>query len=181
MSDKQTDDMSATVDAAEAAPIPPTESAPSESVPAAAEDWKDKYMRLAAEWDNYRKRAAREFGDLVRTAERDLIGDLTEVLDDLVRAVSADHKGQSVDQVTQGVAQIQSKFWSTLEKRGLERLVTVGTPFNPEEHDALMRLPSEEHDEGVVMQEISPGYRLGGKILRHAKVVVSQGKPAENS
>jgi molecular chaperone GrpE len=169
--------MNAAVDAADTQAAPGT--APAEEAAPAANDWKDKYLRLAAEWDNFRKRAAREFGDLVRGAERDLIGDLTEVFDDLVRAVGADHKGQSVEQFAQGVTQIQAKFWSTLEKRGLERLVTVGTPFNPEEHDAMMRLPSDEYDEGIVVQEISPGYRLGGKILRHARVVVSQGKLAE--
>ncbi|HWO57474.1 MAG TPA: nucleotide exchange factor GrpE [bacterium] len=144
-----------------------------------ADDWKDKYLRLAAEWDNFKKRSARDFNDLIRGAERDLIGDLTEVYDDFVRALEADHKAESGEQFAQGIGQIKAKFWTVLEKRGLERMETIGKPFNPEEHDALMRLPSEEYDEGIVMQEVAPGYRLGGKILRHAKVVVSQGKPAE--
>lgn len=144
--------------------------------PAPVEDWKDKYLRLAAEFDNFRKRSAREFGDLVRNAERDLISDLTEVFDDFVRALEADHKGESAEHFVKGVAQIRSKFWNVLERRGLERLSTIGKPFSPEEHDALLRMPSEEYDEGVVMREISPGYKLGGKILRHAKVVVSEGR-----
>jgi len=157
---------------AEASQIP--EAPPSATEP--VDDWKDKCLRLAAEFDNYRKRSAREFGDLVRNAERDLIGDLTEVFDDFVRALESDHKAESAEQIVRGVSQIRSKFWTVLERRGLERLSTVGTPFNPEEHDALMRMPSDEYDEGTVMQEISPGYKLGGKILRHAKVVVSEGK-----
>ena len=165
--------------AQEAEPTPAPVAEELESTP--ADDWRDRYLRLAAEFDNFRKRSAREFGDLVRNAERELIGDLTEILDDFVRALDADHKGESVEHFAQGVAQIKSKLWSVLEKRGLERLSTVGKPFNPEEHDALMRMPSEEYDEGVVMQEIAPGYKLGGKILRHAKVVVSQGLAPSDS
>ena len=162
---------------AEPTPVPVAEEL--ESTP--ADDWRDRYLRLAAEFDNFRKRSAREFGDLVRNAERELIGELTEILDDFVRAVDADHKGESAGHFAQGIAQIKSKLWGVLEKRGLERLSTVGKPFNPEEHDALMRMPSEEHDEGVVIQEIAPGYKLGGKILRHAKVVVSQGLAPSDS
>jgi molecular chaperone GrpE len=152
---------------------------PQPTEPTPVEDWKDQYLRLAAEFDNFRKRSAREFGELVRGAERDLIGDLTEVFDDFVRALEADHKGESAEHFAKGVTQIQSKFWNVLERRGLERLTTVGKPFNPEEHDALLRMPSDEHDEGIVMQEISPGYKLGGKILRHAKVVVSEGRSSQ--
>lgn len=155
--------------------VPSTES----ETTAPVDDWKDQYLRLAAEFDNFRKRSAREFGDLVRSAERDLISDLTEVFDDFVRALEADHKGESVEHFAKGVEQIKAKFWRALEKRGLERLKTVGSKFNPEEQDALMRMPSEEYDEGTVMQEIAPGYKLGGKILRHAKVVVSSGKKQE--
>lgn len=141
-----------------------------------ADDWKDQYLRLAAEFDNFRKRTAREYSDLVRNAERSLISDLTEAYDDLVRALSADHMGESVEQFAQGVDQIKAKFWRSLEKRGLERLVTVGEKFDPEAHDALARMPSDDQEEGIVVQEIAPGYKLGGKILRHAKVVVSAGK-----
>lgn len=155
--------------------LPVTES----ETTAPVDDWKDQYLRLAAEFDNFRKRSAREFGDLVRSAERDLISDLTEVFDDFVRALEADHKGESVEHFAKGVEQIKAKFWRALEKRGLERLKTIGSKFNPEEQDALMRMPSEEYDEGTVMQEIAPGYKLGGKILRHSKVVVSSGKKQE--
>ena len=80
-------------------------------------DWQDRYLRLAAEFDNFRKRSAREFGDLVRNAERELIGDLTEVLDNLDRALKADHKGESVDEFAKGVALIREQFWRTLDKR----------------------------------------------------------------
>lgn len=165
-------------EAAETEPALAPDSEPETTAP--VDDWKDQYLRLAAEFDNFRKRSAREFGDLVRGAERDLISDLTEVLDDFVRALEADHKGESVEHFAKGVEQIKAKFWRALEKRGLERLKTMGSKFNPEEQDALMRMPSEEYDEGTVMQEIAPGYKFGGKILRHAKVVVSSGKSQES-
>jgi len=162
----------------EAAVEPAPEGPPEAALP--AEDWHDRYLRLAAEFDNFRKRSAREFGELVRTAERDLITELTEALDNLGRAVDNDHKGESVEQFARGVALIRDQLWQVLERRGLERMQTVGFPFDPEQHDAMMRLPSDEHAEGTVAQEISPGYRLGGRVIRHAKVIVSQGKAGEN-
>jgi molecular chaperone GrpE len=172
----------AVVDGATSTDEPAVESAPEGAPEAAppAEDWRDRYLRLAAEFDNFRKRSAREFGELVRTAERDLITELTEVLDNLGRAVDNDHKGESVEQFARGVALIRDQLWQVLERRGLERMQTVGLPFDPEQHDAMMRLPSDEHGEGTVAQEVAPGYRLGGKVIRHAKVIVSQGKAEES-
>ncbi|MEW5875435.1 MAG: nucleotide exchange factor GrpE [Candidatus Zixiibacteriota bacterium] len=177
-------------EAGAAAPEGPTDSAESTESTASTEstsstepapDWQDRYLRLAAEFDNFRKRTAREFGDLVRTAERDLIAELTEVLDNLARAVDADHKGESMEDFARGVALIRDQLSKALAKRGLEKMDSVGQPFDPNAHDALLRMPSAEHAEGIVIQEVTPGYRLGDKILRHAKVIVSQGAPPEES
>lgn len=156
---------------------PSTESTPPPGANETAPDWQDRYLRLAAEFDNFRKRTAREFGDLIRGAERDLIAELTEVLDNLGRAVEADHKGESVEEFAKGVALIRDQLTKVLKDRGLERMESVGQPFDPGAHDALMRMPSDQHHEGIVMQEVTPGYRLGDKVLRHAKVIVSQGAP----
>lgn len=145
-----------------------------------AEDWHDRYLRLVAEFDNFRKRSAREFGNLVVSAERELIGDLTEVLDNFERALNADHKGESVDDFAKGVALIRDQLWDVLGRRGLKRMEALGEPFDPEAHDALMRMPSDEYDEGIVAQEVAPGYQLGDKVLRHAKVIVSQGKVSDD-
>jgi molecular chaperone GrpE len=136
-------------------------------------------LRLAAEFDNFRKRTAREYIDLVRNAERDLIGELTEVLDNLGRAVDADHKGEPVAEFAKGVALIRDQLSKALASRGLEKMESVGQQFDPSAHDALLRMPSGEHPEGTVIQEVAPGYRLGDKVLRHAKVIVSQGKPQD--
>lgn len=143
---------------------------------ATVEDWHDKYLRLIAEFDNFRKRSARDFGELIRNAERELIADLTEVLDSFGRALDTDHKGESVADFAKGMSQIREQFWSALSKRGLERMETVGYPFDPGQHDAMVRMPSDQYPEGIVMQEVSPGYRLGNKVLKYARVVVSQGK-----
>lgn len=163
-----------------AEPISPADEGTPPAV-GAAEDWHDRYLRLAAEFDNYRKRSARDFGELVRNAERDLMAEVTEVLDNFGRALDTDHKGESVAHFAKGMAQIREQLWTALAKRGLERMETIGTPFDPSQHDAMVRMPSDKFAEGIVMKEVSPGYRLGDKVLRYAKVVVSQGKAETES
>ena len=152
------------------------QAAPATAEEAAAGDWQNRYLRLAAEFDNYRKRSARDFGELVQNAERNLIAELTEVLDNFGRALDADHKGESVTDFARGMSLIREQLWTALNKRGLERMETLGCPFDPNQHDAMVRMPSNDYAEGLVMQEVSPGYRLGNKVLRYARVVVSQGK-----
>ena len=162
----------------ESAPVgapEPQQAVPAEG-PARAEDWQNRYLRLAAEFDNYRKRSARDFNELVRNAERDLIAELTDVLDSFDRALDADHKGESLTHFTEGVSLIRDQVLTALTKRGLERMQTVGLPFDPGLHDALMQMPTDQCEAGIVVQEVSPGYMLGSKVLRHARVVVSSGR-----
>jgi len=154
---------------------------PADATPPEEVDWHDHYLRLAAEFDNFRKRSAREFESVVRNAEGDLIAELTVVLDNLDRAADGDHKGESATEFAQGIVMIRDQLRKTLEGRGLERMETVGREFDPLSHDALMRAPSDEHDEGVITQEVVPGYSLKGKVLRHAQVVVSQGKAEDEN
>jgi molecular chaperone GrpE len=146
------------------------------STEAPSEDWQDQYLRLAAEFDNFRKRSARDFQSMVQHAEGVLISDLTEVVDNLGRALDTDHQSESVDEFAKGIVLIRDQLWKALESRGLKKMDTVGTVFDPASHDAMMRAPSDEHDEGVIIQEISPGYSRHDKVLRHARVIVSQGK-----
>ncbi len=156
---------------AESAPAPETLQSP------LAENWQDRFLRLAAEFDNFRKRSARDYTELVRNAERDLIAELTEVLDSFGRALNTNHQGEGVTDFAKGVSLIRDQLFTALTRRGLERMQTVGSPFDPALHEALMQMPSEEHTAGIVVQEVSPGYLLGGRVLRHARVVVSNGKP----
>ena len=143
-----------------------------------AEMYKDRWMRLAAEFDNYKKRTAREFETLVQSASEDVIRDLLPILDGVERALAHSEAGDAESDVFQeGVEMIMEQFSRVLYNRNLSEIETVGAPFDPNVHEALMQMPSEEYDAGVVADVVEKGYCLGDKVLRPAKVVVSQGKP----
>jgi len=144
-----------------------------------AEMYKDRWMRLAAEFENYKKRRAREFEILVQSASEDVIRDLLPILDGVGRALAHSENGDTESEGFQeGIKMIMEQFPRVLYNRNLKEIETVGKPFDPNVHEALMQMPSEVHDVGIVSDEIEKGYSLGDKVLRPAKVVVSQGKPA---
>ena len=154
----------------------PQEAAPAvEAPPQPAIDWQDRCLRLAAEFDNFRKRTAREYAQIIKSAEEQLIGELTDVLDNLQRALDPEHRNAKSQELIRGIELIHSQFKSVLEKRGLVRMHVIGEPFDPEKHDALLQIESAEIPEGHVAREVAPGYLLGEKVIRHAKVVVSHG------
>jgi len=138
---------------------------------------KDRWMRLAAEFDNYKKRTAREFSTLVQSASEDVIRDLLPILDGVGRALAhGEDGGTESEGFQEGVKMIMEQFPRVLHNRNLKEIETVGEPFDPNVHEALMQMPSDIHDEGIVVDVVENGYRLGEKVLRPAKVVVSQGK-----
>ena len=144
-----------------------------------AEMYKDRWMRLAAEFENYKKRRAREFEILVQSASEDVIRDLLPILDGVGRALAHSENGDNESEGFQeGIKMIMEQFPRVLYNRNLKEIETIGKPFDPTVHEALMQMPSEVHDAGIVSDEIEKGYSLGDKVLRPAKVVVSQGKPA---
>lgn len=144
-----------------------------------AEMYKERWTRLAAEFDNYKKRRAREFEMLIASASEDIIRDLLPILDSVDRALAHSENGDTESEGFQeGMKMIMEQFPRVLYNRNLNEIDTVGTPFDPTVHEALMQTPSETHDAGIVAEVIEKGYRLGDKVLRPAKVVVSQGKPA---
>ena len=144
-----------------------------------AEMYKDRWMRLAAEFENYKKRRAREFEVLVESASEDVIRDLLPILDGVGRALAHSENGDTESEGFQeGIKMIMEQFPRVLYNRNLKEIETVGKPFDPTVHEALMQMPSEIHDAGIVSEEIEKGYSLGDKVLRPAKVVVSQGTPA---
>jgi len=132
----------------------------------------DRYLRLAAEFDNYKKRTAREWIDRVKGANAELLYELLDITDNFERALAVEHPDSAY---AQGVKLIFQQLQSLLERNGVERVPAIGKPFDPAEHDALLHMHSDEYDEGVVCQEIRPGYRLHERILRHAQVAVSKG------
>ncbi|MDE3001020.1 MAG: nucleotide exchange factor GrpE [Gemmatimonadota bacterium] len=147
-----------------------------------SEEYKDRWIRLAAEFDNYKKRRTREFDALIQSASENLIRDLLPVLDSVARALEHRAEGEEdSDGFKQGVTMIMEAFPKVLERRGLSEIEAAGKPFDPNYHEALMQMASEDHAEGVVMGVVERGYLLGDKVIRPAKVVVSGGSPGEES
>ena len=138
----------------------------------------DRLQRLAAEFDNYRKRSAREQAEQATRANERLVKELLPILDDLGRALEAatDHEEAKLEE---GVRLVHRSLESVLERQGLAEIVTDGK-FDPHVHEALLSQPSEL-PEGDVLQVIQKGYSLADRVLRPARVVVSSGPPEESA
>lgn len=132
----------------------------------------DKHLRLQAEFDNFRKRTAKEKLDLTATASESVIKDILPVFDDFERALqNMEKNGNEAD--LQGVTLIFNKLKDTLKKKGLEEIEAMGVDFNTDEHEALTMIPAPEEDKkGKVLDVIQKGYKLNGKVIRFARVVV---------
>lgn len=168
--------------AKEAAEAPSAEAAEADT-PADSEakpeqlDWKDRYARAMADFDNFRKRMVRDREDLVKFAAKDVIKDVLATVDNLARALDG-AKDRADDPFVKGVQLVYDGLLKTLADHGATPLDSVGEPFDTNYHEALTSLPSEDVEEGVVMNEVQRGWLLHGKPLRPAKVVVSKGKGA---
>jgi molecular chaperone GrpE len=134
----------------------------------------DKYLRQVAEFDNFRRRTAKERVELIQTASKDLIKDLLDVLDDSERAQEQLDKTEDISQLREGVQLVFNKFRSLLAAKGLKPMDAVGTDFNADLHDAVTEIESGEEMQGKVVAEVQKGYYLHDKIIRHAKVVVGR-------
>jgi molecular chaperone GrpE len=135
---------------------------------------KDKYIRLMAEFDNFRRRTAKENFELIASANQKLIGKLTEVLDNFELAFDPKNRSNA-EEFEKGIKLIQSKFKNILSDEGLEELPAAGE-FDPNLHDALMQQPSDTVPENHIVQTLQKGWKVKGKVIRHAKVIVSTGK-----
>lgn len=132
----------------------------------------DKYLRLFSEFDNYRKRTAKEKLDMAATASEGVIKDLLPVFDDFERALqNMEKNGNEAD--LQGVTLIYNKLKNVLKAKGLEEIEAMNTEFNTDEHEALTLIPAPTEDQkGKVLDVIQKGYKLNGKVIRFARVVV---------
>ena len=136
---------------------------------------KDKYLRLVADFDNFRKRSAKERLELIQNASKDLISDLLPVLDDSERAEKQMLATQDIEAIKEGEKLVFNKLRTTLQSKGLRPMETIGKEFNPEFHEAITEIPSpDESLKGKVLDEVEKGYYLNDKIIRHAKVVVGK-------
>lgn len=140
---------------------------------AKAEDYYGQLQRLQADFDNYRKRTQKEKTELIKYASERLVVELLPVLDNFDRAVSAAKINPDFTSFSQGVEMILRQLQTALSKEGLKAMDAVGQPFDPNLHDAVLRVASEEHPENTVVEELQKGYYLKEKVLRPCMVKVS--------
>lgn len=138
-------------------------------------DLNDKYTRLFAEFDNYKKRTSKERVDLIQTAGKDVIYRLLPILDDFDRALSSMESAQDVDAVKEGVLLIYNKLHKLLEMQGLKEMEVMEQPFDSEFQEAITTVPAPQDDlKNKVVDVIEKGYYLNDKVLRFAKVVIGK-------
>ena len=157
-----------------AAPTPGGDLASEAAVAAAAEMVaKDTYLRLAAEYDNFRKRTLKERTELWSKAQADLVQRLVDALDDLARFAHIEPSAETAKTIHEGLDLVERKIWKELEAAGVRRVDQVGVPFDPNLHEAVTTAPAsapeEDHTVGAVLQA---GYQLGGALIRPARVTV---------
>jgi len=135
---------------------------------------KDKYLRLYSEFENFRRRTAREKLDLLQTANEELMISLLPVIDDCDRAVNAFAKENDIKAVKEGVKLIASKFKNTLQQQGLKEMDSKeGSDFDSDLHDAVTQIPAPKKKlKGKIVDTVERGYSIGEKVIRHAKVVI---------
>jgi len=140
-----------------------------------AGDWKDKYMRLYAEFDNFRKRSAKEKSDILSTASANVIKELLPVLDDFDRATKANETAEDIQAVKEGFVLIHNKFNNSLVAKGLKPINATGHVFDTDFHEAITQIPAPSDDlKGKVVDELEKGYTLNDKVIRFSKVVIGQ-------
>ena len=139
------------------------------------QELKDKYLRQVAEFDNFRKRTARERLELIQTAGKDVIVSLLEVIDDCDRAEKQLQGSNEPGTMEDGILLIFNKLRNALQAKGLKPMQSVGSPFNPDQHEAISEVPVPDAEmKGKVIDEVEKGYYLNDKIIRFAKVVVGK-------
>ena len=138
-------------------------------------DLKDKYLRQAAEFDNYRKRVLKEKSELIQNGGESVISSLLPIIDDFERALQNMKKSDDTAALKEGVELIYQKFMKTLESNGLKTIETKEADFNTDFHEAVAMIPApNDESKGKVVDCVQKGYKLNDKVIRHAKVAVGQ-------
>jgi len=138
------------------------------------QEQKDKYLRLVAEFDNFKRRSAKERIELMQTAGKDVVVSLLEILDDMIRAEKQADKLQDADQLKEGNNLIFNKLLNILQQKGLSAMISIGEEFNVEKHEAITEIEADLEMKGKVVDELEKGYYLNEKLIRFAKVVVGK-------
>jgi molecular chaperone GrpE len=160
----------------EAAADPPPPSDPLAEARAEAARFKEQWVRTAADFDNFRKRSRRDTEDARKTGKEELLKDLLPVFDNLERAMQSAQRATEVKAVTDGLSMVQKQFNDILGRVGILRVPTVGKAFDPSVHEAIQQVETSEHEPGVIVAEVQPGYIQGERLIRAAMVVVAKPK-----
>ncbi len=146
-----------------------------EELKAQLEEQKDRYLRLSAEFDNYRKRTLKERSDMLKTVNGDTLSGMLPVLDDLERAMQSMQKATDVDAVREGVVLIYNKIQEFLKNKGIVEIDAMNQVFDTDLHEAITKIPAPTEDlKGKVVDVIQKGYKIDTKVIRYAKVVVGE-------
>lgn len=146
-----------------------------DKIQAELDEQKDKYVRLFAEFDNYKRRNAKERIELIQTAGKEVIISLLDTLDDSERAEKQLQKSDDIEQIKEGIHLVFNKLRNTLQSRGVKAMESIHTEFDVEKHEAITEIPAPTPElVGKVLDEVQKGYYLNDKIIRFAKVVVGK-------
>lgn len=146
-----------------------------EKLKAELEDAKDKYVRKVAEFENFKRRNAKERVELMQTAGKEVIKDMLDVMDDCDRAQKQMETSEDIKTIKEGVLLVFNKLRNVLQSKGLKAMDTIGKEFNTDLHEAITEIPAPNPElQGKVVDEVMKGYYLNDKIIRHAKVVVGK-------
>jgi molecular chaperone GrpE len=145
-----------------------------EKLEAEIQEQKDKYLRLFAEFDNFKRRTAKERMDLIQTASKEFAIALLDVADDMDRAEKQISQSEDIAQVKEGVQLVFNKMRSTFQQKGIKAMECIDTDFDVELHEAVTEIPAGEEKTGKVVDELQKGYYMNEKLIRFAKVVVGK-------
>lgn len=151
-----------------------SEELPSRDWEAEIAEWQDKYLRLQAEFDNFRKRTLREKMELVQSGSAECVKNFLPLMDDLQRALEAIEKSNDLEALREGVKLIAQKFRETLKKQNVKEIEALGLELDTDHHEAVARFDAGKEKKGKVVDVVQPGYKMGDKVLRFAKVVVGE-------
>jgi molecular chaperone GrpE len=170
----------ATDAAAPADAPPPAPADPLVEARAEAARMKEQWMRTAADFDNFRKRARRDVEDSRRAGREDLLKDLLPVFDNLERAIHSAQRATEVKPVADGLSMVVRQFVDVVGRAGITKVATVGKPFDPAVHEAIQQVETDDHPPGTVVSEVQPGYMQGERLVRAAMVVVAKARTGES-
>ena len=151
-----------------------SEELPSRDWEAEIAEWQDKYLRLQAEFDNFRKRTLREKMELVQSGSAECVKNFLPLMDDLQRALEAIEKSNDLGALREGVKLIAQKFRETLKKQNVKEIEALGLELDTDHHEAVARFDAGKEKKGKIVDVVQPGYKMGDKVLRFAKVVVGE-------